>query len=82
MIPAFKEWVHDLLWSPERFRLWSRGFLGWSATIATQIALTPTAELVTWGAKAWAIRLLIAAAAGGALLIPAGQRNPPAPPTA
>lgn len=75
MIPAIKTFVHDLLWSEERFRLWARGFLLWAGMMAAQVSLTPTAEFVTWGFKAWAIRLLIAAAVGSAGFIKAGDKN-------
>lgn len=75
MIPAFKRFFHDLFYSEVRFRLWARGFLMWAATMATQIALTPQAELVAWTMRGWAIRLVISGVAGFAMFLPAGEMN-------
>lgn len=76
MIPLIRSFVHELLWSPERARVWLRALLGWGATAAAQVVAAPASEVAAWTAKDWAVRLGIAGILGFALLLKAGDKNP------
>lgn len=76
MNPIHRAWhavVHDevALWR------WTRGFLLWLVTIASQVASSPDAA--AWSRRDWCVRLLIAALAGSAGLIALGEKNPTPP---
>lgn len=77
MIPLIRSFVHELLWSPERVRVWLRGALGWLAVTGAQVVAVPMEQVMAWRAKDWALRFLISGVAGFALLIKAGDKNRP-----
>jgi hypothetical protein len=72
--------IHDFFYSPERARLWLRSVLAWVAVAGAQIVVVPREQIATWSARDWAIRLGVAALAGLALGVKAGDRNPPVAP--
>jgi hypothetical protein len=77
MIPLLKSFFHELLYSPEAARVWLRSGLAWIAAAGAQVVAYPPEVVATWGVKDWALRFGIAALAGGALLLKAGDKNPP-----
>lgn len=81
MIPLLKNFFRELLYSPERVRLWARGFLTWAATTGAQVVAYPPETVAHWGVKDWAVRMLISGVAGFAVLLKAGDKNIPTPPT-
>jgi len=82
MIPLLKNFWHELMYSPERVRVWFRGFLGWAAAAGAQVVTAGPEAVMTWTAKDWTIRMLVAGVAGFALLLKAGEKNAPSAPPA
>lgn len=82
MIPLLKAFFHELLYSPERVRVWIRGFLTWAAAAGAQVVAYPPEVVGGWGVKDWAIRAAIAGVAGFAVMVKAGEKNVPTSPPA
>jgi hypothetical protein len=82
MIPLLGAFFYDLLWSPERARLWLRSFLGVAFGAAAQAVAVPPEQVAAWTARDWAVRLGVALILGVALSVKAGDKNPAAPPHA
>ena len=70
MIPLFKELWHDLMWSPERLRLWARGAVFTLGQVGSIMAANSDLPIPSSWAP-W-----ISALSGLALLIKAGDKNP------
>ena len=76
MIPIIKTFLSELLWSPERARLWARGFLAWAAAVAAQLVTSTPEQILAWTARQWAVHLAVAGLAGLAVMVKAGEQNP------
>ena len=80
MWPIVKRFAYDLIYSPERARLWFRGVATWVATSAGLVVAYPPEVITAWRLRDWALRFLIAGVSGLAVMAKAGDRNPTSTP--
>lgn len=77
MIPLISSFFRELLYSPERARVWLRSSLAVVFGALAQVVATPAEQLALWSTRDWSLRIGIALILGFALSLKAGEKNPP-----